>query len=198
MKQLLFATILGISALATRAVDFRDNDLIGGADKNINKNGAPVTGVFDLVTAGIAPDVGGFTPPKVVTSAVATFDFAANGEFAMTFDITLDNIFFGSGTVPVNGVLTFNGDASIDGAGANGANEALILAALGTDGILNYKVTRTDDKAGTLAFNFADLVVKADSVLPPDAVTTPDAGSTFALAGIALAAVTSLRRKLAK
>jgi hypothetical protein len=197
MKRLLLATILGISALATHAADFRDNDLIGGADKNINQNDDPVTGVFDLVTAGAAPDAGGFAPPKIVTSAVATFDFEANGEFPMSFDIFLDDILFGSGVVPVNGSLTYKGggDEIINGPDAN---HLAILAALGVDGILNYKVVRTDENPGTLAFNSADLVVTADAVLPPDAVVTPDAGSTFALAGLGLAAVASLRRKFAK
>jgi hypothetical protein len=196
MKNLAVATLLGISALTVRA-DFRDNDIIGGADKNINQNDDPVTGVFDLVTPGVAPDAGGFVPGTPVFNAVAKFDFEADGNFQMNFKIELDNILFGTGFVAANGAVTFDGDGNIDGVGANALNESAILLALTTDGILNYRVCRTDENEGTLAFNFADLLV-TDKDLEPNAVTTPDAGSTLALAGIGLAAVASLRRKLAK
>ncbi len=197
MKRLLFATILGISAFATRA-DFQDHDVIGGASHTINKNDGPVSGVFNLVTSDLdaGPNSVGFVPGSTVASALGTFDFEADGNFVMSFAITLDGIPFASGSTPANGAASVSLDA-MDGVGANAANELLILAALGTDGILNYQVTRTDSNAGTLKFNFADLLVKADDVkLPPDSVPTPDAGSTLALAGIGFAAITSLRRKL--
>jgi hypothetical protein len=197
MKRLLLATILGISALATRAADFRDNDVV---NVNINKIGGPVSGEFNLVTAGIAPDVGGFIPGSSIPSAVATFDVHANGNHSFLFDIELDGIMFAQ-NVAISGPntdLSVNGDGVIDGLGANAANELAILAALALDGKLTYKLTRKDDDEATLGFNIADLVVKADGVIPPSSVPTPDGGSTFALAGIALAAVASLRRKLSK
>jgi hypothetical protein len=197
MKRLLLTTLLGISTLAVRA-DFRDYDEIGASDKNITQNDGPVTGVFNLVTPGVAPDSGGFVPGTPVFNAVAKFDFEANGNFPMSFKIELDNILFGTGTVAANGALTFNGDGNINGAGPNGPNESLILLALTADGILNYRVCRTDENEGTLAFNFADLLVTDGDLLPPTAVNTPDAGSTLALAGIGLAAIASLRNKLAK
>lgn len=179
---------LGVSTLAIRA-DFRDNDLIGQSDKNINKNDGPVSGVFDLVTAGIAPDAGGFIPGSSVSSALAAFDFEANGNFVMSFDVTLDNILLGSGSTPANGATTLS--VLLDG---SNANETAILAAL-SDGISNYKVTRTDSNEGTLRFNFADLQVIADNVTPPQG-TLPDGGATSMLLGSGIAALALLRRKL--
>jgi hypothetical protein len=187
-RKALVLVAVGLSTLATRA-DFRDNDLIGGPDKNINKNDGPVSGVFDLVTAGVAPDAGGFIPGSTVSSALAAFDFEANGNFVMSFDVTLDNILLGSGSTLANGP----GSLSVLLDGSN-ANETAILAAL-SDGILNYKVTRTDANEGTLRFNFADLRVSADAVHSPEG-SLPDGGATAILLGGGVSALTLFRRKL--
>lgn len=194
MKKILVATILGASALVSRA-DFQDMDAVG---VNINKHGDSVEGDFNLVTSDLdaGPNSDGFLPGSTVLSALAEFHFNANGNHLFNFSVTLDGIPFASGSVtgPNNNFL-LNGDGAIDG---SDANETAILAAL-ADGKLHYVITRdADDEKGTLAVDWANLVVTASNVIPPEGNPNdlPDGGATAMLLGGGITALALIRRKV--